>query len=191
MANKMTMCTFKSGCFHIENYCFLSFFLIGCSEGSHEVRLLSHLFYIGKSQVTNYFAHCSIAKFELLNCCAKRKLSGGHFQSVLSYEMSCRDLHRQLNFVDVVKYACWRPSTELTRSEKYDGHDHMNCNAALVWINVQGLLIRLEFTNIGLQHDRHIFNSSEPLQNPSLYFTDDECVIGDTGFIGLRLVVCP
>jgi hypothetical protein len=87
-------------------------------------------------------------------------------------------------FVDGTKITRFRPIDPNRQEALYDGHHHKHCSGDLVWCDVYGTTIRLDFVGDGFRHDRGIYNSSAPNTTPALYFSPGEVCIGDTGFVG-------
>jgi hypothetical protein len=87
-------------------------------------------------------------------------------------------------FVDGTKITRFRPTDPYRQEALYDGHHDKHSSGVLVWCNVYGTTIRLDFLDDDCRHDRGSCNSSGPNTTPTLYFSLGEVGIGDTGFIG-------
>lgn len=88
-----------------------------------------------------------------------------------------------IGFFDGVKSSSWRPLIDPRHIIRYDGHHKSHYHADLIWVDVHWLFITLKFTLIGSQRDRGIFNTSEPFDNSTEYFSDDEVLLEDTSLI--------
>jgi len=62
----------------------------------------------------------------------------------------------------------------------------------LVWVDVFGLIVRVDVYAPGSCHDRRLFTQTSPQLSPATYFDGEQHAIGDTGFIGSsRVLVFP
>lgn len=153
--------------------------------------MISKLFGIGKFVVSNYFVQCVLTDISSLRHWNDARIKWTTQTEWFGVRHALREFPDAIGFVDGVKSACWRPTTEPKQGMKYDWHHKIHCNAALVWVYFYRLPIRFDFTTLGSTHDSRIFTPADPVVNRADYFSDEETVIGDTGFIGPGLVVCP
>lgn len=144
---------------------FFLFALDGATEGSLGVHVLTHIFCISSSVPSNYLAHCKFGVFRSLCDCPDALVDWptGSQRFEMTDVMRC--FPNAIGFVNGFNSVCLQPATEPKQTDKYDGHKK-HCNAALVWVDVRGLLIRLYFTTIRRTHDRSLFNLSDPIIHP-------------------------
>lgn len=134
-----------------------------------KVQIVFGFFYIYSELVVTFkrFYHCAIDLFKSLQGC-----HDAHIQWPIEAERfqlcNCRCGFQFA--INGVKATCWRPSSEPKQTKKYDGHHKKQCNAALVWIDVHRLLIRLYFKTMGLMHDNKIFNHADSFVRRTEYF---------------------
>jgi len=85
---------------------------------------------------------------------------------------------------DGYKTFTWRPAEKSRQELEYDGHHKRHCIAQLIWTDICGLFIRLDFTLIGSMHDRGVSNGAGQILRPHEYFSSGESCTCDMGFIG-------
>lgn len=85
----------------------------------------------------------------------------------------------------------FRPIDDKNQRYKFDGHHKAHCNVALVWIDLSGMFVRLDFSSKGSSNDRGIFNQTDPFLRPEEFFDGEQHVLCDSGFVGTGRVVCP
>jgi DDE superfamily endonuclease len=75
---------------------------------------------------------------------------------------------------------------EPTHDERvyYSGYKHKHTQNYLVCVNVLGIVIHVEGPFPGRMNDRGAYNKSELGQHPERFFSKDERVLADGGFVG-------
>jgi len=164
--------------------------LRGGDEGALSLRLVAFDFGVSVATVSNYFSHCAFSLHDtLMVACpivwpssAERKEMEGLVNGFPS----------GILFVDGTKVHRRRPSDAQEQLRAYDGHHHFHCFSVLVWVDVFGLIVRVDVCALGFFHDRRLFSQTGPQLSPATYFNGEQHAIGDTGFMGpSRVLVCP
>jgi hypothetical protein len=96
-----------------------------------------------------------------------------------------------IGFVDGNKSRRWRPKDPIRQELAFDGHKHAHVFSILLWMDVYGRYIHVDFSEVGAKHDRALFNKSHVMQDLDAHFTGDEVLMTDMGFTGEGPIVCP
>jgi hypothetical protein len=154
--------------------------------------MLSHTHGVSQGMISIYFAHASHALFTALSADEEMRVKWPTAAERLAMHDTIVGFPMAVCFVDGTKITRFRPTDPNRQEALYDGHHHKHCSGVLVWCNVYGTTIRLDFLGDGCRHDRGIYNSSGPNTTLTLYFSPGEVRIGDTGFVGEGdHLICP
>jgi len=177
-------------CLAVEMIFLTLVLLRGRDEGALTIRTVAFNIGVFPATVSNYFSLCILALHDtfMLACpivwpsAAERR------------EMEClvNGFPSGIIFVDGTKVRRWRATHTQEQLQAYDGHHHFHCFSVLVWVNVYGLIVRVDVSSLGACHDWRLRTQTELHLLPASYFDGDQHAIGDTGFIGpSRVLVCP
>lgn len=169
-------------------FLFYLFALSGDSAAPFDIHVLSHLFRIEKSAANTYFTHDTFTKVPQKVlwrkdrvAFARETLWSSKYAAWISVRYGICRWGKIILLAAIIR-AC--------TDQKYDVHHEKHCNAVLRWIGTHGRVLHLDLTTIGSTHDSELLINSDPLLLPTIYFIDEEIVIGETGFIGTGPVVC-
>lgn len=165
--------------------------LSGGSEGSIGVRLLGDLHGISKGTVSNYFCHTVLAIHMALRETHCARIEWPTVQERAEMKDQLRGFPNAVGFVDGVRGRVPRSTDPKRQRYQFCGHKKVHCNVALVWVDLSGLFIRIDFSSKGSSNDRGIFNGTDPFLYSERFFSNDQHVVCDSGFIGAGSVVCP
>ena len=171
-------------------FCFLHV-LRGSNEGGAGLTMLSPIYGVSVGTFCNYFAHAAWTVFYALKGVWIARVEWPDAEQREGMRGLVCGFPNAIGICDGTKVQTFRPKDPIVQESRYDGHHRIHCFAILVWVDVFGTFIRLDFTLSGSQHDRGIFNDTDPVREPQLYFGGSEHVIADTGFVGEGNVVCP
>lgn len=77
-------------------------------------------------------------------------------------------------FVYGTKIRRLRPGDKEYQDKKYDGQHKFHFSCALVWVDVFGMILHVDFRNNGSYYDRSIFNDSPIIRDLSFYFYGED-----------------
>lgn len=170
----------------------------GGNEGSRGVATISTLFGVSIGTVSNTFRHAIASMFKGMKAVAPRLISWPTADERESMRGLINGFPSVICFVDGTKQRAWRPTDDILQEYLFDGHHHFHAYSVLYWCNTFGECIRLDITMKGSQHDRGLYNESEPGKFPRRFFAFDENsrdwlerVMVDTGFQGSGPIVAP
>lgn len=89
-----------------------------------------------------------------------------------------------IGFVHRTRIRRWRSVDREEQEKQYDDHHKYHCTFSLLWVDVFGMIIHVDFTDDGSDHDRSIFSDRMIIHDQDHYFNDGEHFIRDEEFQG-------
>ena len=149
---------------------FFLFVLRGGTEGSIGYDHLSFRFGISNATVASYIRHVGKALFESLHDDGMSIIRWPGAEERQEMRGLVYGFENCIGFVDGTKQSCFRPSYPEVRDERYCGHHKEFCHSVLLWTDNYGVIIRLDICLDGAEHDRGMYNDSDPYRYPSMFF---------------------
>ena len=135
---------------------FLTLVLLrGGDEGALPIWTVAFNTGVSPATVSNYFSHCILSLHDtfMLACpivwpsaAERREMEGlvNGFPSGIIFVDGTNDRRR-------------RPTDTQEQLPAYDGHHHFHCFSVLVWMDLYGLIVRVDVSSLGAYHDRRLF----------------------------------
>jgi DDE superfamily endonuclease len=161
----------------------------GSNEGGIGHVSLGVTFRLSEGTVTNYIHHVSIKVHRVMK----------EFNPIVWPTAEERAAMQGLliwfpdviGFVDGNKTRRWRPKDTIRQKLALDGHKHAYVFSILLWMDIYGFYIHLDFSEVGAKHDRALFNKSHVMQHLDALFIGNEVLMTDMWFTGEGTIVCP
>lgn len=87
-------------------------------------------------------------------------------------------------FVNGMTKYCFRSLIPEVGEERLSGHYREFFYSPLLWINVYGIIIRVDIILSGKLHDRRMYMNTELVQYADEYLSNDEAAMADSRYQG-------
>jgi len=156
--------------------------LSGGTSGANAIASMSTRYGVCNSTIWNYIYHTGWACFRALS--KLNLITWPDSEERKAMHGLIKGFPKGIMFVDGTRQPIFKNVDEYVQNDQYYGKDKMHCYAILIYVDIYGVIRRLEISYSGRLHDKTMFQVSDVFLNRTEYFSPDEQIICDAGFVG-------